>query len=286
MAPRAVLLLLAMMAALSPAISRAETLTNEAVVSLVHAGLGSATIVAKIQASANTFDTSTAQLVALKGQGVPDSVIAAMLSASASAGVQSNAIGASNSADPNAPHASGIYLLVDSPDAPRMARIDPTTGNQSKTSGVLAYAFTYGIVPVKMKTVIPNPSARVKSPNGRPTFYFYFNQTQTELSGNQYVGPLLRGAVTSPNEFSLVRFEVNNGQREVVLGQFNITGMKSGVMDKARVNFTYSDVAPGVFKVTPDDDLPPGQYGFVYSSGGAGYGALTGGRIFDFAVGP
>jgi hypothetical protein len=155
----------------------AETLTNDSVVSLVHAGLGSATVVAKIQASTNAFDMSTPQLIALKGQGVPDQVIAAMLTASSSAAVSPNAVGDSISGDPKAPHASGIYLFVEKGDAPALERIDPTVGNQSTTTGVLAYAFTYGIAPIKIKTILPNASARIKTDSKRPSFYFYFNQT-------------------------------------------------------------------------------------------------------------
>lgn len=45
--------------------------------------------------------------------------------------------------------------------------------------------------------------------------------------------------------------------------------------------FTYDDVAPGVFRVTPSTELPPGEYGFVYSIG-ASTGMVA--RIFDFSV--
>lgn len=59
--------------------------------------------------------------------------------------------------------------------------------------------------------------------------------------------------------------------------------VKSGVSDKARVPFTYEDVAPGVYKVTPSADLPEGEYGFVSSmEAGAGMGVIA--RIFDFSV--
>lgn len=272
--------------ALTSTAARAETLTNDEVIALVKAGLGPDTVIAKIQASANGFDMSTSQLMALKAQGVPDQVIAAMLRASASASVSPNAATQSDAADPKAPHSSGIYLLDNTEIRVRMERIDPTVGNQSKTTGVLAYAFTYGIAPVKMKTVLPNASARIKAYSNHPTFYFYFNQTGTQLSGNGFGGVWLPGAVTSPSEFSLIRFEVGHGDREAVLGQFNITGLKSGVMEKARVGFTYDDVAPGVFRVMPTVNLAPGEYGFVYSTAGvgAGFGGAPGARIFDFAV--
>jgi hypothetical protein len=56
-----------------------ERLTNSDVVKLVQAGLSEETIAAKIAASESAFDTSTDALVALKGSGVPDSVIRRMI---------------------------------------------------------------------------------------------------------------------------------------------------------------------------------------------------------------
>jgi hypothetical protein len=278
----AALLVLLALAFVVPA--HAETLTNESVIAMSKAGLGPDTIIAKIRTSANTFDLSSDQLIALKQQNVPDVVIASMLNASAA--VSASAASVSDSPDPRAPHASGIYLLDSSVTPLRMQRMDATTANQTKTTGVLAYAFTYGLAPVRIKTVLPNPTARIRTSLARPVFYFYFDQANASLSGSPIGGVWLPGAVTSPNEFSLVRFEVDDGNREAVLGQFNITGMKTGVMDKARVAFSYADVSPGVFSVTPDADLPPGEYGFVYSvtSAGGAFGGLASARIFDFEI--
>lgn len=266
--------------------ARAETLTNDSVVAMSAAGLGPESIIAKIKISANSFDLSTQKLVSLKQAGLPDAVIAAMLNASGSANVSSSAAINSDSPDPRAPHASGIYMVDSAQNPPRMQRMDATISNQTKSSGILAYAFTYGIAKVSIKTVLPSSTARIKSSAPRPVFYFYFNQANSGLSGSPVGGVWLPGAVTSPNEFSLVRFETHAGDREAVLGQFNITGMKTGVMDKARVAFGYDDVSPGVFKVTPSADLPAGEYGFVYSAAGAGgtLGGSASARIFDFAV--
>lgn len=55
------------------------TLTNADVVKLVKAGLSPATIEAKIETSATAFDTSTDALIALTKEGVPESVIRAMI---------------------------------------------------------------------------------------------------------------------------------------------------------------------------------------------------------------
>ena len=265
-------------APIAPASAFPERLDNATVIALVKAGLGPEAVIAKINASRGSFDTSTNSLIRLKQAGVPDSVIAAMLQRSQSP-VVVNAVADNTNPNPLVAHAPGIYLL-DRRAAGRMFRIDPTVSNQVKTSGLLGYAFSYGLASMKMKTVIPNPAARAQTTDRRPVFYFYFDQSSPLAAMSQF-GSSFGLAASSPNEFSLVRFDQKRNHREATVGSFNIGGMKSGVSDKARVPFSYEDVAPGVFKVAPSADLQPGQYGFVISmSAGAGMAA----RIFDFSV--
>jgi hypothetical protein len=171
-----------------------------------------------------------------------------------------------------------------------MMVIDPTTSNQTKTGGFLGYALTGGIASMSFKTIVPKAHARIVSERPRPVFYFYFDQSARSLSGGGASSIWLAGAVTSPSEFSLVRFNVKQDRREAKVGKFNIGGAKAGVMDEDRIPFSYTAVSPGVFEVKPDVDLPAGEYGFLYSvsTGGgvglAGVGAMTS-KIFDFSVG-
>lgn len=282
---------LAVVCSMTSMASAQEVLTNDTIVQLYSAGVGENTIVAKIGSSASSFDVSTTQLIELKKKGVPDSIVAAMVSASSKAAVSANAALNSDSPDPLVPHASGVYLLTETGGAAKMVRIDATTSNQTKTSGFLGYALTSGIAKLKIKQVIPGREARVKANLQRPVFYFYFDQANVGLSSGN--GNFWSGAapVTSPNEFSLVRFDVKKDRRETAVGQLNIAGAKAGVQDSQRLALTYSDVRPGVFKVTPAADLPPGEYGFIYSaSSGSGVGLYAGGattsRIFDFSIVP
>ena len=60
-------------------------LTNEDIVRLTQAEMGTEVIIAKIQASTTDFDTSVEQLLELKGAGVEDSVLAAMVNKGAAA---------------------------------------------------------------------------------------------------------------------------------------------------------------------------------------------------------
>jgi hypothetical protein len=272
--------------------TQAEVLTNQTVVALTSAGLGEDVIVAKIRNSANQFDVSTESLMSLKKSGVASSAIAAMVEAAGKSQAAATPVDTSDSPDPKMPHASGIYLLSDWSTPAKMIRIDATTSNQTKTSDFFGYALSAGLVSAKLKTIVPNASARVKATGGQPKFYFYFDKANAGLS-NGGGSPWLGGAVapvTSPSEFSLVRFDVRKDTRETVVGKFNIAGAKSGVMDKARIPFTYTDVSPGVFQVSLDQVLPAGEYGFIYSSssGGGGVGLYAGGlttsRIFDFTI--
>jgi hypothetical protein len=262
-----------------PAHPGAELLTNDTVISLVRAGLGPEAIQAKIAESRGSFDTSTNALIALKQAGVPDGVIAAMLKRSSSA-VAPNAVADNSNPDPLVPHAPGIYVL-DPRGGGRMTRIDATVSNQLKTSNLWGYALTSGISSLKMKAVIPNATARVRAWTRKPVFYFYFNQNSLLTAINEFSAGFA-AAATSPNEFSLIRFDSKKDRREASVASVNLfSGMKSGISDKARVSFTYEDVAPGVFRVTPNADLPPGEYGFLYSIG-AQAGSTA--RIFDFSV--
>ncbi|WFL78070.1 hypothetical protein P7228_03090 [Altererythrobacter arenosus] len=268
----------------------AETLDNETVVMLTEVGLGEEAIVAKIQQTPGSYDVTTDALIALKQKGVSSVVIAAMIEASNSTGASMSAAASIDSPDPLVPHPPGVYLLADWSDEPRMHLIDATTSNQTKTGGFLGYALTGGIASMSFKTVVPNSSARIAAKAARPTFYFYFDQASSSLSNRGGASFWDAGAVTSPAEFSLVRFKVRSGRREAKVGKFNLGGAKAGVMEKDQIPFDYERVAPGVFKVRPQVELERGEYGFIYSTaagggpGISGVGATTS-RIFDFSVG-
>jgi len=259
----------------------AETLTNDQIVELTGAGLGSEAIVAKIRSSDSRFDVSTGALVALKRQNVPDAVIAAMVNAAA--GPFAPAVDQSNSADPMAPHAPGVYLLEASGDRPWMQRLDPTVATESRASNVLGWILTSGIVPLKVTTVMAGPTALFKADTLRPTFYFYFNQPGSGLYQNGLGMLRMPGPAPTPDLFALIHFQSVNGEREALTQQLGFAGSTGGgAVNKTLVGFKSSAVAPGVFSVTPNDDLEPGEYAFVYTPDTDAQEAEP--RYFDFSV--
>lgn len=262
----------------------AETLDNDTIIALIGAGLGQETIVAKIRNSPGSYDLSTDKLIGLKQKGVSDAIIAAMLDASTKAQTQAAAAYQNDSVDPKLPHASGVYVVADWLAPTKMVRLDSTTANQARTAGLFGAALTGGLAPLKIKTAVPNPTSKIKVRATRPTFYFYMDQA----NANGGIGALyfssLGASVTSPSEFSIVRFTVKKGLREVTTGKAAaFAGQKFGLVDKDKISFTTTDVSPGVFKVALNADMPKGEYGFVYSTGGGiGGGAVS--RVFDFTV--
>ena len=259
----------------------AETLNNAAVIQLVNAGIGNDAVIAKIKATDGRYDVSTDDLIALKNQGVPGDVIAAMISASNKA--EAPAAMSLTAIDPMTPHPSGVYFI--NGPANRLDRIEPTVSNQAKTGGIFGYALTGGIASMSVKVAITGETARVMAPAGRPSFYFFFdasNPATVNLSSSWAAGSAQ--TVTSPSEFTLIKLMGKKGRREARVGSMNIAGAKMGVMDHDRIQFDYEMVRPGVYKVTPKQSLEAGQYGFIYALAGNGTAGAMTARIFDFSV--
>src|SRR3546814_1596694 len=80
-----------------------------------------------------------------------------------------------------------------------------------------------------MKSVLPNATARIRANTSKPVFYFYFDEANARYAQNAASGVWLSGpaaTVSSPNEFSLVRFKEKKNGREARVGSFNIAGAK------------------------------------------------------------
>ncbi len=268
---------------LSSSISFAETLNNEAVVSLVELGLGEEAIVAKIKNSDPNYKLSIEDLTSLKNQGVSSKIIAAMISVD---GEKSNEIiMVPESPDPMLPHPTGVYLLADWEEEPKMSRINYTVSNQVKTGGFLGAALTGGIASTSLKAIIPNASATTNSVSAKPVFYMFFDDSNSEekiQNSNWASGSA--SIVTSPSEFTLISLKVKKGRRQAKVGKFNFTGAKTGVLDKDQIAFDHEEVRRGVYKVSPREELEPGEYGFIFAINGDNGRGIASARIFDFTI--
>jgi hypothetical protein len=259
---------------------QAEPLTLDTVTALSATGIGDQAIIAKIKSSGTHIDLTPEQMIALKGKGVSGPVIAALLDVDTS----KPAMMLPDSPDPLAPHPSGVYFLAPVAGA-KMQRIEPTVSNQAKTGGIFGYALTGGLASMSMKAAIQNAAAKVRATGVRPTFYFFFDESNpdTVKTASSWAAGTA-ATVSSPAEFSLIKLIQKDGRREARVGSINIGGAKTGVMDKDRLPFSYDLVRPGVYRVTPQADLAAGEYGFIYAINGAGVAGAMSARVFDFGI--
>ncbi len=273
-----------------PATSGQEVLTNESVVKLHAAGLPAAVILSKIRTSQTKFDTSVDGLVALAEAGVPQEIISEMtggVPASPPAS-QTMVVRQSASVAPNVAARFGGTpctspgIFVESSGGLR--ELDPSTYTQGKSGSHILSSLTYGIKSVKSKAVINGAGSMTRLQSSSPTFYFCFEETETGLSYET------KGA-TNPSEFLLVQFTVDHKKhhRWFVTGKMNAwAGAQSGAPPKALRVTSHEKVFAGVYRVTPQAVLAPGEYGFYYAGsapmatyGGGGNG---GKKIFTFGI--
>lgn len=276
--------LLIVLAGLGTVAAQTQTaaITNQTVLDMVAAKLPADLIVTKIQTSPANFDLSTDALVKLNRAGVPSDVIKAMMqkiAAPAATGAAA-AVAPADPNDPNSPHDPGIYILYSDGRQKKMMMLEPTVYSQDKSRGMFASAMTYGIAKVKWNAVVRNAHANVHISDPNPVFYFYFEEKEAGLSHASF------GGTSTPNEFTLLKFEVKKDSRETAVMKMNAFGASSGTDEKANVPFTFEKLRPGVYKVTAKAALANGEYCFLGGESGGAYaaGAAQANRLFDFGV--
>ncbi len=269
----------------------AEVLTDEDVIKLVKAGMGDSVIIAKIKNSRTKFDTSPDSLIQLKQLGVSEAVLEAMAS-SASAKAPPAPVDPN---DPLSPHEPGIYLMKTARQSRQMVLLEPAAYSQMKLGGAPRVLLP---VPVgvamksKWKAIVRGERARLRVSEPRPVFYFYFERAlaasaaaaDTQAPRTPAPSRGVSFAASGPNQFTLAKFESKNGERELVIGEMGGIGttISMGVSPKDAVEFDFEKLAPGIYKVTPRVDLPPGEYCFLYSGASPGLAI----QMFDFGITP
>jgi hypothetical protein len=268
----------------------AETLTNSTIGTMVRAGLGADVIVLAIEQSPDVqFDLGVAALIEMKKLGAPDGVLTAMQRRAAAAQPQrAERASMSPAKAPAAAPASeigieepGIYVEGLLNGVTTVVQLEPTVFSQAKTGGLLASALTYGIKKVKWNAVVRGAGARLRVAEARPVFYLSFEQRGSGLSHSGPFTGWLSGA-SSPNEFILARMTGKPTERRLVVGEAGAFGASSGTRSKDTVDFEYTRVRPGLYRVQPTSNLEPGEYCFFYAAGTSIAGNM--GKLFDFGV--
>jgi hypothetical protein len=269
-----------------PLLIAQQALNNDAIIKLVKAGLSDDLIVNTINAQPGTYDASTDGLIALKKAGASDKVVTAVVMKAsvdaqpapppvpplppmpASADADQSA-GDSN--DPNVTHDPGIYMYTKGANGMALTMLESSVYSSGKTGGFFTSALTYGIAKIKMKAVVQGAHSNVSTSDSGVLFYFYF-----EESGKSF------GGETTPNEYTLLRFDLKSNSRETQTGSANAFGASVGTDVNAASGFTYKRIRPGIYKVIPAGQLTPGEYCFLPAGGQAGTAAAS--RLFAFGI--
>ena len=256
-----------------------QTMTNADVLKLVQAKLSDGLIVSKIDASKCAFDTSTDTILKLKSQGASDAVIGAMVSCgtppvhtSASTAVPS---------DPNnplSPHSPGIYWSQQGTTGEAMTRLEASSYQGSKSSGMFGAAMSMGLKKAKWNARLKGAHAALRIPKPTPVFWFYFPS-----AGQGFGQSGLMASASRPEDFVLASMEVHKDSRELAVGQASMLGNSSGVPSQYILAVSVQNVSPGVYKVVPSKPLEPGEYCFVPPGGTAAFG-MAGGQLYDFEI--
>lgn len=253
--------------------SNDEVLTNSSVINLCTKGLSPSIIISKIKTSKTNFDVTSDALIKLKEQKISDDIVNAMVEASANT---ENISGDTN--DPNSYHESGIYYYNPIINKPEMILLEPSVSAQTKTGSGIGSALTYGAASTKTKAKLDGAMAHLQLDEPSPVFYFYFDKGSNLNNSSTFFA-----SATSPNEFILVKMDAKKKSREFVTGKNNVySGSAFGVDEKQKIEFEFTKIKTGVYKVTSKNKLMPGEYCFMYAGNSTGYGAA--GKVYDFGI--
>jgi len=242
-------------------IAMAQTaLTNDTILKMAKAGLGEEVLLSTINAQPGKYTTTTDDLIALKGAGVSDKVIAAMVSKMAGGGpAPSPSAPPANANAPGPVNEVGVYYKK----ADSWVDLPPEVVN-FKTGGVLKSIGTAGIVKGDVNGHVNGPHSQtaVKSPVGLLVY------TQEGV------------AIT---EYQLLRLRDNKDSREfrtVTGGVMHV----SGGATRDLVPFENKKIAPRTYEIVLPN-LGIGEYGLLPPAGGdstSSSGRI--GKIYSFRL--
>jgi len=253
--------------------------TNQDVIEMTKLGLSDDVIIAKIRKAyeagtdAVSFDTSVDGLKALKAANVSESIIKVMINpapppAAIVAGANPMTI------DPSLPPPEvGVYWR----DEGKFLLLQGQMVTNTKAGGKAGSLFTYGLRNQHWDATIEGPTSKNVIRDRKPVFYLYVPEG------------------TDSSDYVLLKLNKKDNRREFQVGSFGgVSGGKSGVQKDKEIPFHAEHLGIRVYKLTLDDALKPGEYGFFMgtgisqtmtaSRGRSRSGGAASGRVYDFTI--
>jgi hypothetical protein len=239
-----------------------EPLSVDDVIKLSKAGLRDDVIIAQIKKRLQPFDLTADQLVALKNAHVSERVIETMVGTS----VAPTPAGKTASVVPDAPRPVSVPNEVQSlsdgfyyRSSQGWKRLEPISmaGGGLKHAGKM---FVPGLTP-QMVWTFRGAEAPVQIEGKKPTFCVKELPSLASVAGR------------SERDLVIVRFDKKKDHRELqTTNGGNMFTFKAGLSKDRTPDITTKTIADGVFIVSPNEDLRPGEYMLTFGAlGNSGY---------------
>ncbi|MDR3700334.1 MAG: hypothetical protein P4L56_11895 [Candidatus Sulfopaludibacter sp.] len=237
-----------------------DVLTNDSIVKMIKAGLGEGVIVSMIQNQPGKYAVTPDDMVSLKGQGVSEKVLSAMISKGAGGSAPAAPATVSAAPDSDLPKDPdiGVYFRKGG----NWEEMLPEVVNW-KTGGVLKHIATAGVVKGDVNGHLDGVHSR--------------NSVATPLEVLIYVPEGV--AIT---EYQLLHLHENPDSREFR----TVTGgvmHESGGATRDVIPFEGKRVAKGVYKVVLPK-MGAGEYGFLPPGAGTAHSSASIGKIYTFRL--
>jgi hypothetical protein len=239
-----------------------QSLTNESVIKLVKAGLSDDLIVSTVTASPGTYDTSANGLIALKGAGASDKVVAAIVTKASAPPPAAMAVAVSPAGAVLPPGIDEIGVYYKDKSGAWSALM-PEVVN-FKTGGFLKTLATDGLVKGDLNGHVPGGHA--KTIVTFPVVLAVYVPDGTAIT-----------------EYQLLRYRTHDTSREFR----SMTGgviHSSGGATRDSVEFHADKMAPRLYRVTLDATIGKGEYGLLPPGSYTSSNLASGGKVYSVSV--
>ena len=254
-----------------------EVIDNTKLIELTKLKLGDTLIISFIKSSTTNFSCNISDILNLKKENVSENVLVEVMKICNSA--KTVKATTTNIHNPLYTHPSGVYIYEHVDTGFVLKKLYATVVSNEKSGGAgqaFASSFSYGFAKSSAIVQINGPAANVKS-KPASEFYFYFETADQPNLTNWWFEK-----ASSPNEFTLIKFTQKKNNRQFSKGKSDSYTYQSGIDENQKVQFSFEELKPGIFKVTPKTALKEGEYCFIYSASVPSQ--YSNDKVFDFSV--
>lgn len=240
-----------------------QTMNNDSVIELIKSGLSEDLIITTINASPGAYNTSVDGLIALKGAGVSEKVLAAIVNRASGGSVAATAANTAVAGSNLPPGVDTVGVFYKNPNG-TWHEMNVEIVN-FKTGGVMKGIVTQGLVKGDLNGNIKGPKSRLAL--RKPAeFILYLPEGRTA------------------GEYMLLRLRPNKKEREFRAVTGGIIHSSSGATRDV-VEFASERIAPRAYAITLSGNIGEGEYGFLpqYEIEA---GSVKSGRMYTFSLTP